>query len=184
MSQPDDPLRWAEYELKIRELHFKIYSEAQRIGAEFSKLIVVNLIWINAAGLGSLPVITSFIGINAVPWAQKFPLIVKPGLAFGVGLCSALFCALMTHYNYESIARNADFQCEAERYDLRVNHPGIPHEIRTIAKGELEHSTQSAQRSELWVDFTRLAGHVTGWASLGCFLWACYLLIKITPPPA
>lgn len=182
MSDPDDPLRWGEYELKLREFHFKFYSEAQKLANEFSKLIVINLIWINAAGLGSLPVTASFIGIGSVPWAQKFPLVVKPGIAFGVGLCSALFCALMTYYNFTSIAKTADFQCAVETNALRANHPRIPEQFRTVAQCDLEHSARNVRSSELWVRFTYIAAHATGWASVICFLWACFLLIKITPP--
>lgn len=182
MNESDDPLRWGEYELKLREYHFKRCSEAQRLGTEFSKLIVINLIWINAAGVGALPVTASFIGIGALPWAQKFQLVIQPGIAFGVGLISALMCALITYYNFCSIAKTADFQCAVETNTLKANHPAIPEQFRMIAQNDLNKSETNARQSELWVGFTYRAGHFAGWVSLGCFLWACYLLIRITPP--
>jgi hypothetical protein len=114
----EDQLRLREIELKEREFDYRLASKAHRL-AEFSKIIVTNLIWINSAGLGALPVIAAFIGIGDMPWSRKFPLLVAVGAPFAAGLVAAILCALAAYHNYSSLAAHARSICAL---DFRHSH--------------------------------------------------------------
>ncbi len=180
----EDPIRWQELELRVRELYNKQFSDAQRAAVDFSKLIVTNLIWINAAGLGSLPVTAAFLGIGDMPWPQKFPLLLGPGLAFAAGLFSALMCALATYYNFDAIAKNADFSCWREIGDIRLTHPATAQDDDCKGRVEAQRdcSAKSATEASKRTRSTLILSHLLGWASLLCFLFACYLLITVSRP--
>ncbi|WP_363348306.1 hypothetical protein [Methylocystis echinoides] len=184
MENISDPLKWAEYELKLREFHLKKYFEATRLSADFSKLMVTNLIWINAAGLGALPVIANFIGISTIPWAGKFALLFCPGLLFAFGLIFGLLCALTAYFNYESIARHADHDCAVELHSVRIVQPAViaNPEYKALFENEREKSTILSKSARGRVQFTLIASHMVGWLSLLCFVGACYQLMSISPP--
>lgn len=182
MANFDDPIQSQELDLRVRELYNKQFSDAQRSAVDFSKLILTNLIWINAAGLGSLPVTAAFLGIGDMPWSQKFPMILGPGLAFATGLFSALMCALATYYNFDAIAKNANFACAREIGDIRLTHPEAARneEFRGRVEAQRDHSAKSATEASKRTRATLILSHLLGWASLLCFLFACYLLITIS----
>ncbi len=184
MTNSDDPIRQQELELKVRELYQKQFSDAQRAAVDFSKLIVTNLIWINAAGLGSLPVSAAFLGIGDVPWPQKCPLMFGPGLGFAGGLFSGLICALATYYNFDAIAKNADFACWREIGEIRLTHPTTAQneEFRGKVEAHRDRSAKSASKANTRIWATFLISHLLGWISLFCFLFACYLLITVSRP--
>jgi hypothetical protein len=181
MADFEDQLRLREIELKEREFDYRLASEAHRLAAEFSKIIVTNLIWINTAGLGSLPVIAAFIGIGDMPWSQKLPLLVPVGATFAGGLVAANLCALATYYNYSSLAAHATSICS---HDLRQSHVT---RLRGQNGGEAfeEHhptSFRAAGRLSPPVQRTYRMSHGLGWMSFICFLVACYQLTTISRP--
>lgn len=175
---------WQEHVLKLREFHFKRFSEAQRLGVEFSKLIVTNLIWINAAGLGSLPVVVSFAGLGSAPWSAKFPLVFWPGATFALGLFFALMCALASNLNFNAIAKNADYDCIAEINSLVCIHPDCVQnpEFRQLIESTRDTGLKGAKSWALWVEITYYIAHIFGWLSLSCFVFACYQLVRMSPP--
>ncbi len=170
MTNSDDPIRQQELELKVRELYQKQFSDAQRAAVDFSKLIVTNFIWINAAGQGSLPVSAVFLGIGDVPWPQKFPLMFGPGLGFAGGLFSGLICALATYYNFDAIAKNADFAIG----EIRLTHPTTAQneEFKGKVEAHRDRSAKFASAASTRIWATLIISHLLGWISLFCFLFA------------
>ncbi|MGJ0534289.1 hypothetical protein [Methylocystis sp.] len=183
MGDTSEIIVWHEHELKVRELYAKHILETQRLSIEFSKLIVTNLVWINAAGLGSLPVVASFIGIATLPWAQKFSLLIAPIIGFAVGLFSALFCALAIYFNYMHHATFYSHSCDSEISAIRTIHPLYSEmtEFRQNVDKARAECIRNGSKSELFVNTTYYVSHLLGWMSAISFVVACYYLLKITP---
>ena len=184
MTEPFDPLPWLQHELKVREFYDKRLLEAERISIEFSKLIITNLVWINATGLGTLPVVSSFIGIGSLPWSQKFPLLIGPGASFALGLLTALLCALIVYFNFGCIVRTANHECVAEINILRMTQPVYTQspELKAVIDREREAGLFNAQRMRRATVHTLWLSHILGWLSFASFAVACYQLVRIVVP--
>jgi hypothetical protein len=184
MTEPSDPLPWLEHELKIRYLYEKRRIDAERHAGESSKLILTNLVWINAAGLGSLPVTAAFIGIGGLPWSQKFPLIISPSVGFTVGLFAALLSALLAYVNALYIATTAEHDCQAEIKTLQLiqNTFQLSESIRAKAASDREAGIHNANKSRQCIKLAFIASHILGWLSFLSFVYACYQLARITVP--
>lgn len=97
----DGPIQWADwmqYETASRGFYEKRALEAQKASVEFSKLLITNLILINAGALIALPATAAFIGVqsSAAP-AQKMLVVGAPAVLYVVGLIAGLVCALATY---------------------------------------------------------------------------------------
>lgn len=183
-SQSTDFVDWHETELKVRDLHSKEASDCRRLGAEFSKLIITNLLWINSAGLGSLPITAKFIGIDAAPWSQKLPILIWPAAAFAAGLFLASICALCAYFNFEALGAAANSACGIELGNLRKLHPTYlaNPQNKVMVDGALQQSQTRHANLNWWVQFYLWSSIGAGVASAVLFAFGVYKLISVSPP--
>lgn len=170
-----------EHELKVRDLHQKGWSEGTKFAVEFSRLIITNLVWINAAGLGSLPVIAKFVGVDGGGWTEKRHILIYPGAAFAFGLFTALLCAFATYLNFNSIARTFLAGSRMEISSIRAQYPayGSDRAFKEMVDGELKEAPSDFRSANWWVEVYYVTGIVLGFVSFISFAAACYLLVTI-----
>jgi len=181
--KPFDFQAWQEFELKIREFYSRLFIETTKQSVEFAKLIVTNLIWVNAAGLGSLPVISRLAGVDGAPWSQITQVLLAPAEYFAAGMLFALMCSLTIYLNFYKMAMQAGANCDAEVNAMRqgnvalISHPSA----KTLVQDQLSNSISEAERHAFWVKFYFWSAFVTGIFSFGFFSWACLELVNIHP---
>ena len=104
MTNEEMQIKIIECNLKIREHHDRHSIEAEKHSVEFSKIIITTLIWINTAGIGAIPTILTFLGINLKTPEAKYNFAFFPGSMFALGLFLALLCAFFIYINFGYIA--------------------------------------------------------------------------------
>jgi len=181
MAEQKDVFSFTEFELKLREYHYKRCAEAQRFAVEFSKLIVTNLIWINAAGLGSLPVIVRFVGMDNDARPKKLNTFFMPGMCFAIGLLSALSCAIVAYWNFFHIAKLTDFECNVEINAIRSFYAQSHNfeEMQNQFNIERDKASIETVKTRDNIGLTMFLSHIFGWLSIAAFVSACYFLIKM-----
>ncbi len=174
-----DPIKLPESALKFRDHHAKRAVESEKQATEYGKLIFTNLIWVNAAGIGTLHVTTQMLGIASLEWSEKYEIIKWPGLFFICGLFSALLGAFAAYLNFGALAELHDQKSVQEWAAIYSAAAETPEEFRQKWAAE----AQSAQ-----VKITCLGHRITlliwasillGFLSAGAFLFACYQFIKV-----
>ena len=149
------------------------------------KIIITNLIWLNAVSIGSLPIIINFMNLQNLSGQEKFGFIRGPFIIFMAGLCSAIFSALMINFNFN---KNAHAMIQSS--DIELNRGRILDSI-AFGYGESEQIIFNKAISEgedmlrkLGVEVRRtyIIAHVSGIFSAACFLVGMgVILIKASP---
>jgi len=172
---------WLKYELGLRELYEKRSLENRKLATEFSKLVVSNLVLINAGALIALPPISAFIGIqNSISFSQKFYAVGIPAIFYVFGLLIGLLCALVTYFNFAYAHHAADASCLRELADTRKLYPWVVANPAYQKVMEEQSTAQSATYldRDRKIGTTYWLGHFSGWISLACFLFgSTWLLI-------
>ncbi|WP_158811075.1 hypothetical protein [Beijerinckia sp. L45] len=167
-----DHFDWKGYELKLAELFERRSTDAQKLSTEFSKLIITNLIVLNAGGLVSIAPISAFFGLNGSTWHERLGIFGVPACFYVAGLLLGMFCSLGTYYNYQMHAHLALTHSELAILEARV-------ERSLITENPKWHSELVAQRPTIQdtsasivskIRWTFIGSHIIGWASLLCFL--------------
>jgi|GEM_PF-4140228 len=179
MTIESEQIQVVECSLKIREYHEKRFLEAQKTAIEFTKIIISNLIWINSAGIGSLPAILALLDIKATTPVDKFNLTYLPGIVFSIGLISAFICAYLIYLNFSKIADtyNAENQKEINEFYGNLYFIHSNKELKGYYDNLSKNGDNFARTSRKWVVFYFWASRLTGWFSLFCFIGGCYKLI-------
>lgn len=180
MPSIQDDLQWAKFEIDLRSMYEKSSIEHIKIAADFSKLIITNLIWINAASVGALPVLAKFIGFSDTK--ASFIAVLPSAISFTVGLIAALLCALVTYRNFmlHSHANSHYSNCEINAMRLGLLKT-LPVDMRQIYEQTRDEALENGEKSRTKVNTSYYLGHIAGWVSLGAFLTGCWLLIKAAP---
>lgn len=181
-EKTDDPLKWPEFELKFKEFYHKRSLEAQKLATEFTKIIVTNLIWINAAGIGALPVTTSFVGISSLRWEEKYALIYKPMWLFAGGLVAAIVCAFMIYINFAIISRVMNNYIDMDIYINRFSSAencNDSNNTREILYMNYMKAKQMAAYLENWINIAFILSIGLGCISIVLFICACQAILHM-----
>lgn len=168
---------WAAF-VKLRNDVGLVYDkravEAHKISTEFSKLIIINLQFINAGGLLAVPSLSStLLGLSNPTRLDRLQFLGLPMSIFAVGLLLATLCAFFTYKNYQSVSAFNDAQRRVLEVDAgRVNprmwplrRENIEADIAEIEKERRDH--QSTIRTSY------IYSNAAGWGSMVCFVLAC-----------
>ncbi|WP_331326534.1 hypothetical protein [Methylobacterium fujisawaense] len=149
-------------------------NEAQKLSAEFSKLIVVNLQFINAGALLAAPSIAlNLLGLSGLKPLEKWQLIGIPMGMFAAGLVAASLSSFWAYRNYEMIAHHWEAEREWREFNLGRLTPWFDGEkgqrkLEEAAKKRVRYQIKAQRR--FWFSLA------SGWASILLFICGCVLL--------
>lgn len=181
-----DKVREAQsHDIKVKELYYKLYLELVKIGSEFSKIIITNLIWLNAVSIGSIPVVVNFMNLQNLNRQEKFSFIAWPLVVFIIGLISAVFSALMINANFSKNAhamiRNSDIELNNGRIIDSISF-GYGESEQVIFRKAISDGEDMLRKLGVEVKRTYLIAYVSGIISATCFLGGMgVILLKAMP---
>ncbi|MGO4738629.1 hypothetical protein AB4099_18925 [Bosea sp. 2KB_26] len=142
--------------------------EYHKAGVEFSKLLVTNLFVLNAGGLVAIPALTAFLGIGALPPADRGFVVGLAAAGFGSGLLFAALCALVTYKNYHTFVSGCELERNRALFDVNWL---LKRNGRTLEESQKERDEIGTQLAavEKKIGRTYVAGHVFGWLSIMAF---------------
>ena len=170
---------WSEADKNIVEGLGKLAIELRKVGSEFSKLILTNLIVINAAGVLAVPTLAkTFLGLESLNSRDdKLFYLGVPMTLFIAGLGCAFLSAFFTYRNWIMHAQAIDCDAQQRRWEAEIMHVGDYH---PEGRGDLLQSlaTTPARRSKIARGITRSywAALVFGWAAASAFVAGCVWL--------
>lgn len=162
---------------EISQVFHVTASETQKLSTEFSKLIIINLQFINASGLFAVPTLaTNLLGLSGLDRSEKLIYLGLPMLAFASGLICASLCAFFTYRNYQAISSNWLSSAALARLEVDKYISDIPAETvllneKARAEVNLEHN-----KSQKTIQRNYISGLAAGWSSMIFFITACALL--------
>ncbi|QGY01476.1 hypothetical protein MMSR116_05845 [Methylobacterium mesophilicum SR1.6/6] len=177
MADLPDFRDWATF-VKVRrdveEMPERRAIEAQKLSAEFSKIIITNLQFINAGALLATPSISAnLLGLTGLTKEDKLTLIGLPMGLFTGGLVLATLAAFFTYRNYEAIANHWNAERLWRESDLGRLSPSL---VQRAWSDELKQFTSEKRKSDFRTKMYFWFGLMSGWTSVGCFVSACSLL--------
>lgn len=170
-----------EHELKVREYYSKRQFELSSLSLDFAKLVITNLIWINSAGLGALPVILKITGVDRIGLRELTDKAFWPGTLFAIGLLTALLSALVVYLNLYSSARFYEGVGNSYLTNFYSHVSAIvdKEDMILFHKGEDAYVSMETTHASRLAKIAFMVAHACGWVSLGCFLLACNLILKL-----
>lgn len=176
----DYEMQCEDFILKFRDYHEKRYIEAQKITMDFSKIIVTNLIWINAAGIGSIPAIIPLLKDNLELPESKFAFALWPGVAFTAGLMFAILGAFLIYLNFSFIARSYDADKIYETNKIRAYlFSNIANEsILQAIQGRMNDGINQGSKSRYWLNVFLYLSVASGLISFSIFLSGFWIIIS------
>lgn len=178
MAESFDNLAWWQFELKIREFTSKTVLDHAKISSEFSKLLLTNLILINAGGMVSFP--TTLTIVKALhPNATLDPdALVLPFVAFVAGLALSLITTFIVYLNFMYLAQRDYEDGHLYLASIRSFHPAAltNTEFKDTVAQEHSNRERAVARYETRVKVTYWIPFVTGWAAALLFAVGVILL--------
>lgn len=168
---------WATYvkaQKDIDEVPERRALEAQRLASEFSKLVIINLQFINAGSLLAVPTLANnLLGLSGLSRSDKLYYIGIPMGMFAIGLISASLASFSAYCNYEAIGAQWVAVKDWREFDLARHNPRL--EARPWDEMK-EAAEKKRQRGALMATFWLWSSLVSGWLSVFLFIGACSFL--------
>ncbi|TXN52359.1 hypothetical protein [Methylobacterium sp. WL2] len=148
--------------------------EAQKLSAEFSKIIITNLQFINAGALLATPSLaTNLLGLVGLNRHEKMIYIGSPMGLFAFGLALATLTAFFTYRNYEAAANHWNSERLWREADLgRLS----PHLVQRPWDEELRENSEDKRKYNSKITLFFYLGQASGWLSVLSFIAACIML--------
>lgn len=172
-----DWLTYGRARKDVGEFYDRRAIESQKIASEFSKIIVTNLHFINAAGLGAVPTLSSsLLGISGLDRYGRFYYLGIPMSVFALGLIFASLCAFQTYRNFSAAAQFSEYQRLREIANIEAVAHIFSLEYRDIAKSTANKCEILASQAAKKINKTQNYALGCGWISIACFIGACSFL--------
>ena len=182
MALEIDQLSWQTHELKIRELFDKRYIESTKIVSEFSKMLIGNLILINAGGVGSITFFANEAHTVQLSINEKIQHLMPSATFFVIGLLSAILCGFSAYVNFSALATIALNHYNDELSIFRKQH--IAYRDNPSYKALLDDAKKLSEvkvgQLDRWIEISKYAGIGFGFCSFGCFVAGCIMLVLKT----
>lgn len=154
-----------------RELDYR------KLSTEFSKLIVINLQFINAGGLLAVPSLSaSLLGFVNLSRSEKLYLIGVPMLLFTFGLMMANLLAFAAYKNYQAWTRRTEGSKEIVQNQIGARLAGTFGGDKTNIELDGKKAERKSELAQKSLERMYKLGHISGWLSVSSFVCSCVFL--------
>lgn len=175
-----EELPFLAHALRQTEIRERTRLDFEKIAADFAKLLVSNLLILNAGALGAIPAISLFAGVQTLPIQRKLDLFICPGIAFAFGALMALLCGFVAYLNYAAAAGEQEAQANVDAALLFALAPFTQTNETSRASNlqSRELNQAAAGRAGRFVRRSAIVGIVLGLLSLVGFIEGSWLLFS------
>ena len=148
--------------------------EAQKLSSEFSKLVIINLQFINAGSLLAVPTLAnSTLGLSNLTRYDKLYYLGIPMGMFAFALVLASVASFSAYCNYEAIAGHWSALRDWREFDLARHNPHLePRPWDEMKRSAERRQKKLGRKATFW----RWFGLGSGWSSVLFFIASCGFL--------